>query len=139
VKVALPHPEPEAPPTAPLRAPAELLPASHWWVENVILPSRRGFAIVKDRDGCRCQNPECGRIALRNEAHPIHERHAGGSDELANGVTLCRVCHLRGVHGGRLTVRAIELEGRAVLHWTWLDGRQVFAFRERPAVVDLTP
>jgi hypothetical protein len=48
---------------------------------------------------------------------------------LDNGVALCRVCHLRGVHGGRLTAKAIEVGGRSAILWTWPDGRRVVAFR----------
>jgi hypothetical protein len=46
-------------------------------------------------------------------------------------VTLCRVCHLRWVHGGRLALTAIEVGGRAALRWRWPDGRQVVGFRRR--------
>nr|MBA2320577.1 HNH endonuclease [Deltaproteobacteria bacterium] len=128
-RVALPHPDPPLAPL-PVRAPAELLPAARWWLETVRIPAKSGFARVKERDRHRCQNPECGRQSLRIEAHHLVMRSEGGSDELDNGVAACRVCHLRGLHGGRLTARAMDVGGRGAILWTWADGRQVLAFRE---------
>ncbi len=128
VRVALPHPEEPTTPSA-VRAPAELLPAAQWWLATVRIPPKSGFGRVKERDGHRCQNPECGRQSLRIEAHHLVMRSEGGSDEPDNGVALCRVCHLRGVHGGRLTAQTLALGGREALRWTWADGRTVIALR----------
>jgi hypothetical protein len=130
VRVAIPHPDPDRA-SGPVRAPAELLPASRWWVENVELEPQRGFGQVKERDAFVCQNPECGRRSLRNHAHHKHERQAGGPDTPENGATLCPVCHLRGVHGGRLKVDDIHVEGREAYLWAWPDGRRVVAFLGR--------
>ncbi|MBT3224513.1 MAG: hypothetical protein HN348_36055, partial [Proteobacteria bacterium] len=66
----------------------------------------------------------------------IHWRSRGGSDDLTNGVTVCRVCHLRGLHTGtagaspRIVVEPIVLgKDLSALLWTYTDGRQVLAFR----------
>ncbi len=49
---------------------------------------------------------------MRNlQDHHIVFRSAGGSDDLANRVTLCASHHLRGVHGG-----TVRLTGRAPDH-----------------------
>lgn len=47
---------------------------------------------VKERDGWRCR--ECGGAGAL-EAHHVIPVHAGGSDDLANLVALCRTCHIR--------------------------------------------
>jgi len=123
-RVALAQPEPPVTREA-LRCVPELVPAARWWVETVRLPTPRGFAAVKTRDGYRCRNPECGRVSIRNEAHHIVFRSEGGTDcPDTNGITVCRPCHLRLVHAGRLTVERLEV-GEAVLRWTWSDGRSV--------------
>ena len=80
----------------------------------------------------RCTNPECGCRSMRVEAHHIHERARGGSDQLSNGTSACRMCHVRGIHAGRVSVEAIEVEGHDVLRWSWPDGRQVLYFRDEP-------
>jgi len=131
VGVALPHTEPERPPDE-VRGPPGLAEAARWFVENVRVEPQRGFARVKDRDGYRCQNPECGRVALRNEAHHIIPRSEGGSDEEANGITVCRACHLRGIHtaDGRISVeRATLRPGVEALVWRYAGGRTVVAMR----------
>ena len=78
----------------------ELLAAARWLLETAELPKHP----IKDRDGWCCQNPECRRRSLRVEAHHIVFRSEGGSDEPENLVTLCRACHLRGIHTGTLRV-----------------------------------
>jgi hypothetical protein len=56
------------------------------------------------RDGWRCAVPGCS--SHRNlHAHHLEFRAAGGSDAVANLVTLCAWHHLRGVHAGRLRIR----------------------------------
>src|SRR5688572_5895466 len=113
----------------PLRCVPELVPAAHWWVETVRLPPPRGFAAVKARDGYRCQNPECGRVSLRNEAHHVVFRSRGGADcPDTNGLTACRSCHLRLIHADRLTVERLEVGEGVALRWTWAVGRQVMVW-----------
>lgn len=52
---------------------------------------------VLARDGCRCT--ECGETWLNYlEIHHIQPLGAGGTNELDNLVTLCRLCHLK-AHG----------------------------------------
>ncbi len=85
-------------------APKELLLASKWLLETVQLEPQRGFGKVKERDRFRCQNPECWRVGLRHHAHHIRARQDGGSDDLDNGVCVCRACHLRLIHGGIVEV-----------------------------------
>ncbi|MBT3220995.1 MAG: HNH endonuclease, partial [Proteobacteria bacterium] len=140
--VALPHAaqhQPSAQSAKPLKAPPKLPEASKWFVNEVKLPKQYGFARVKARDGFQCQNPECRRTTLRTEAHHIHWRSRGGSDDLSNGVTVCRVCHLRGLHTGtaeappRIVIEPIVLGNYlSALLWTYTDGRQVLAFRGMP-------
>jgi hypothetical protein len=128
-------PQTSAQQAKPLKAPPELPEASRWFVQEVNLPKQYGFARIKARDGFECQNPECRRTTLRTEAHHIHWRSRGGSDDLDNGVTVCRVCHLRGIHTGiagappRIVVEPIMLDGMSALLWTYIDGRQVMVFR----------
>ena len=140
LKVALPHRQTKTPQSPTLhKAPPELPEAARWFVEEVKLPVQRGFARVKERDYFQCQNPECGRITLRTEAHHIHWVSLGGSDDLENGITVCRACHLRGLHTGahgsppNIVVEPVVLaNGVKALLWTYADGRQVMAFRSIP-------
>jgi len=130
-RVALPHPEPEAPTAGTVvRAPREVLVASRWWCETVQMPRPRGFARIKERDRYRCRNPECGRVTLRAEAHHRKFRSEGGEDTDNNGITLCRCCHLRGVHGGRLRIERVTVRGVAAHLWTWPDGHRVLEVLE---------
>lgn len=56
------------------------------------------------RDGWRCAVPGC--TSYRNlHDHHIEFRSRGGSDDESNRITLCAWHHLRGVHGGRPSVR----------------------------------
>ncbi len=77
---------------------------------------------ITGRDDWSCRNPECGRRSIRVQAHHIHWRSLGGSDELNNGITLCPVCHLRLVHGGIISV---QRQGAALI-WRY-PGRVVVA------------
>jgi len=81
----------------------------------------------------RCQNPECGRASLRNEAHHIHPRSLGGSDDLDNGVTVCRPCHLRGLHAneGGIRVDRVVVAGVPGLLWRYAGGRSVLSLAAR--------
>jgi len=130
VRVALPHDE-SGPVAGETRGPSELAVAARWFVEHVRVEPQRGFGKVKERDGYRCQNPECGRVSLRNEAHHIHPRSLGGSDDLDNGVTVCRPCHLRGLHAdaGGLAVERVVVAGAPALLWRYAGGRSVLALR----------
>jgi hypothetical protein len=129
--VAIPHAEPGQV-RAPLRVPTGLVEASRWFVEEVKLPPQRGFGQVKERDGYRCSNPECGRLSLRNEGHHLVMRSEGGPDEEENGTTVCRVCHLRGIHAGKIVVERVVVGGADALLWTYSDGRRVLVFRTLP-------
>jgi hypothetical protein len=129
--VAIPHPKPERV-DAPLRVPPDLVEAARWFVQEVKLPPQRGFGKVKERDGYRCANPECGRVSLRNEGHHLVMRSEGGSDAEENGVTVCRVCHLRGIHAGKIGVERVVVSGAEALLWTYPEGRRVLVFRTLP-------
>ena len=43
------------------------------------------------RDGCKCK--ECGKSACKLEVHHIKPKRLGGSNTLANLITLCERCH----------------------------------------------
>lgn len=59
---------------------------------------------VVARDGYRCTVPGCrNRSAL--QAHHVVWRSRGGSDEERNLTCACELCHLEGIHGGRIRVR----------------------------------
>jgi 5-methylcytosine-specific restriction endonuclease McrA len=59
-------------------------------------PSHFRFArAVKARDGHQCQH--CGSTR-QLEAHHLTPISAGGSDDPANGITLCKGCHRAVVH-----------------------------------------
>ncbi|MFL5425981.1 MAG: HNH endonuclease, partial [Myxococcales bacterium] len=59
-----------------------------------------------------CTVPWCSKAA--NHAHHIEYRSRGGSDELSNLTSLCAVCHLQGVHKGRIRVWGAAPDQ---LHW----------------------
>jgi len=63
-------------------------------LDGKVRRSHRVFA----RDGWRCVVPGCTSMRNLHDHHVVF-RSAGGSDELANRVTLCAAHHLRGVHG----------------------------------------
>jgi len=71
---------------------------SCWDPQGGKIPARHE---VFARDGWRCAAPGC--TSMRNlHDHHVRFRSAGGSDALANRVTLCAFHHLRGVHSGLL-------------------------------------
>jgi hypothetical protein len=74
---------------------ADLPAAARWFLQEVKIEPQRGFGKVKERDHFTCRNPECGRRSLRVQAHHIVFRSDGGSDDLGNGITLCR-CAISG-------------------------------------------
>ena len=59
---------------------------------------------VYERDGYRCAAPCCTSRQNLEEHHVVY-RSRGGSDDLANRVTLCRFHHQRGEHGGLMSCR----------------------------------
>jgi len=130
IRVSLPRAVEPAPLVG--RGPPGLAEAARWFVEHVRIAPQRGFARIKERDRYRCQNPECGRVSLRAEAHHIHPRSLGGSDDEHNGVTVCRACHLRGIHTADLRIqveRAVLPSGAKALVWRYAGGRIVVALR----------
>jgi len=133
VALAVSDPTSRTPGYTPVRATSAVLEAAQWWVAHVVLPKGRGFQAVKDRDGHRCQNPECGKSTLRVEAHHIHHREHGGADTLENGLTSCRPCHLRGLHAGgaisRIRAAAVTVAHHPAILWRYADGRRVLQFR----------
>jgi len=72
------------------------------------------------RKGGLCAVPGCSRAAVH--VHHIVFRSHGGEDEAKNGLGLCAVHHLHGVHMGYL-----EVTGRAGerLHWRFATGMAV--------------
>ncbi len=126
-------PAPDARPPREVRGPKGLAEAARWFVDHVRIPPQRGFGRVKERDGYRCQNPECGRVSLRSEAHHLYPRSQGGSDDEENGVTVCRPCHLRGLHTGdrRIEVERVVLpSGVKALVWRYAGGRVIVTLGE---------
>ncbi|MCK6460602.1 MAG: HNH endonuclease, partial [Planctomycetes bacterium] len=69
------------------------------------------------RKGGLCAVPGCSRAAVH--VHHVVFRSRGGKDEPWNGVALCAVHHLHGIHLGYL-----EVTGRAGerLHWKFATG-----------------
>ncbi len=140
LKVSLAHPEPpRQQASGRVRAGEEVVEAARWWVENVVLPPRRGFDAVKERDGYRCQNPECLRVSFRVEAHHVEHRAHGGDDSSDNGLSLCRTCHLRGLHTGgehhrpRICTAKVHIGDALAILWEYAEGRRVLQFRADPA------
>ena len=98
----------------------ELVEAAQWFLANVRPDKQYGFGRAKERADYTCANPECGRRTLRCDAHHRVFRSRGGSDEEENALCLCKPCHLRLIHSGRVTV---EREGD---HLVWrFPGRTV--------------
>jgi len=102
----------------------DLPEAAAWLLENVKPEPQRGFGKVKERDRFVCQNPECGRRSLRAQSHHLVYRNHGGSDQMENGETVCKPCHLRLIHTGLVSV---EQEGDTVV-WRYPGGRAVTVF-----------
>ncbi len=106
-----------------------LIEAARWLLDTVPLPKPASFSSkVKAAQGHRCQNPECGRLALALDAHHLHFRSLGGQDTPDNAIALCRSCHLRLVHSGRVKVIRV---GEAIV-WTWPDRQTVVFPWDRP-------
>jgi len=75
------------------------------------------------RDGGLCRIPGCSRPA--DHVHHIRYRSAGGPLEPWNETSACLVHHLRGVHGGCVSITGCAPDG---LHFT-LGEREVAAER----------
>lgn len=74
------------------------------------------YADIYARDGLRCTCPVCGRRDV--QPHHVTFRSRGGGDEPQNVTSLCRYCHLDGVHEQRIVV-----SGEAPGALTWRIGR----------------
>jgi hypothetical protein len=98
----------------------DLAEAAAWYLQHAALERQRGFGRVKERDRHRCRNPECRRPTARAHAHHMLFRSLGGSDAHGNGVTQCMSCHLRGCHGGAMSVERVG----NVIVWSY-PGRRV--------------
>jgi 5-methylcytosine-specific restriction endonuclease McrA len=64
---------------------------------------------VYQRDSWKCRH--CGNRQTLDPHHVIY-RSAGGSDEMSNLLTLCRHCHIDGVHGGKLRIEVLRTTAR---------------------------
>ena len=63
-----------------------------------------------DRDGWRCQAPDCGRAGAL-EVHHVLELAEGGTNDIGNLRTMCRTCHID-AHRPTLTAGQAEWERR---------------------------
>ena len=62
---------------------------------NHVAHVQRVFRLaVLRRDDWTCKNPECGRRAGRFEAHHVKALAEGGTNDVSNGITYCRNCHI---------------------------------------------
>ncbi len=86
--------------------------------------SKVAYQDVYLRDRFRCANPTCSRRDVT--PHHIVFRSHGGGEERSNLTSLCTVCHLDLVHGGRL-----EVTGQAPGRLTWRLGRDVVVVNGR--------
>ncbi len=100
----------------------ELLEASVWLLATVKLPRAVGIRETAERDCYTCQNPRCRRTTLGCHVHHIVRRRFGGTDDPRNLVSLCRACHLRGIHSDWLWV----IREGDFLVWTWADGTTIY-------------
>jgi hypothetical protein len=108
---------PERPPKHQFASP-ELLAASMYTLGAVVLGPFHGTRRMVSLDQFTCQNPRCRRRTLEVHPHHMEQRQHGGSDEPRNLVTLCKACHLRGIHSGQMDIRRVD----DWLVWTWRDG-----------------
>lgn len=75
---------------------------SVWKAWGHVLDRDMAYRAVYVRDRFRCTSPVCQRTDVT--PHHIVFRSAGGGDEAFNVTALCLVCHLFGVHAGRIRV-----------------------------------
>lgn len=80
----------------------EFMLDSVWEVWGPRFKRTRAYEHIYVRDRCRCSNPVCSRRTLG--PHHLVYRSQGGTDDDENLTTLCPVCHLHGVHEGRIRV-----------------------------------
>jgi hypothetical protein len=104
----------------------DLVEACTWYRDHVPLPKFTGFAKVKEREHCTCENPLCNVVTLRLDGHHKKPRRHGGGNEDANASALCRPCHGRGVHADGGFTQEVDAKGRDV--WTYPNGRRVVVF-----------
>ena len=100
----------------------ELVEASVWLLATVKLPQPVGIRKTAARDCYTCQNPRCRSTTLGCHVHHIIRRRFGGTDDPRNLVSLCRACHLRGIHSDWLWV----IRDGDFLVWTWADGTTIY-------------
>lgn len=76
-------------------------------------------AAVYKRDLYRCRHCKERRL---HPHHIIFKSH-GGQDVMSNLITLCPVCHLEGVHGGKLKIEVLAvLENDVVVRFIRVNG-----------------
>lgn len=73
-------------------------------------------------------------MTLLVEAHHVHWRRFGGTDDLDNGVSLCPSCHTRNVHtrDERIRVTRVRTEGLETRFWEYPGRAPVLQFRDTP-------
>ncbi len=98
-----------------------LLEAVRWFLRHEQIPVQHGCGKAKQRQRWMCQNPECRRVTLRNQVHHIWHLEHGAGDGEDNLITVCKSCHLRLIHSGRVWVCRVDgalvwrFPGRAVV------------------------
>ena len=83
---------------------------------NYGFANARAHALDRDNYMCQC----CGKKHIRLEVHHIIFRSQGGSDELANLITLCEKCH-SGVHDGKIVLNVRGKQKRNLRHATQMS------------------
>ncbi len=104
----------------------DLLEAARWYLANVRIPKQHGFQEVKEREHWTCENPLCYCLTLSCEGHHKKWRSRGGTDEKGNGASVCRTCHLRGIHANEIIQLEVDDRGRDV--WSFAHGLQIVVF-----------
>ncbi len=104
----------------------DLLEAARWYLANVRIPKQHGFQEVKERERWTCENPLCYCLTLSCEGHHKKWRSRGGTDEKGNGASVCRTCHLRGIHANEIVRLEVDERGRDV--WSFANGLQIVVF-----------
>ena len=78
-----------------------------------VKPKSVKYGEIYERDRGQCANPCCTRTDVT--PHHIVFRSAGGGEEESNLISLCVVCHLDLLHGGKLEVTGPAGEARFVM------------------------
>jgi RRXRR protein/HNH endonuclease len=81
-------------------------------------------AYVLTRDGYTCQQCRGKSKVERLEVHHLIFRSQGGSDEEANLLTLCKMCH-DGLHAGTVTLKHKGLKKGTLRHATQMNSIRV--------------